>query len=329
MSRIFNANIKKFFGAKYDRIPRSVLMWGIIFFALHSAEIHINIAPSVLALTTLFVTGMSFVVTLQSDDTIESIKGQLMLPERSFDFHIAFFTTIAVYTFLTRTGLLLLAYLTISEWSGIGIAVFTACFIVSSVAGYALAFRTERKNVVYRRVNHNSHSFLLYLFRYLMNNKTYLTNTVMLWVFDCILAFAIGKSGFIAAMPLGFALSCFNSPLGILLSSDKTLYRKVQLLPRQYRTVLLPYAAFVTSANLIACSLYLASWRLTVGIFPFYMMIVACCFSAIGGILTVLIEFRFPLLNWKVESDLWHHPRKYIVAGILVIFALPFIWVAI
>ncbi|TEB14967.1 hypothetical protein Psfp_02539 [Pelotomaculum sp. FP] len=325
MSRILNVNMKKFFGAKYERIPRSVLIWGIVFFALRFAEIHINIASSVLALTTLFVTMMSFVVVLRSDDTISSIRGQLMLPEQPLDFHIAFFATIAAHTFLTKTGLLLLVYLTVSEWSGIGVAIFATCFVVSSVVAYALAFRTERKDAVYSRINHNSHNILLYLFRYLWSKKIYLTNTAVLWAFACVLAPVIGKSGFVAAMPLGFAVSCLNTPLGILLSSDKTLYQKVQTLPGQFRTVLFPYAAFMMTANLIACGFYLASWRLTVGIVPIHMIIVAGCFSAIGAFLTVLLELRFPLLNWKVESDLWHHPRKYIVAGILVILALPFV----
>jgi len=329
MSRILNANIKMFFGAKYERILRSIFIWGIIFFALRSIGIHINIAPSILALTTLFTTVMSFVVVLRSDDTITSIRGQLMLPERPSDFHIAFYTTIAAHTFLTKTGLLLLVYLIVSEWSGIGVAVFAACFIISSIATYVLAFSTERKDLVYSRTNHNRHSFMLYLSRYLWSNKTYLANTAMLWAFACILASVIGKSGIIAAMPLGFAVSCHNTPLGILLSSDKTLYQKVQMLPGQFRTVFFPYAVFIMTANIVACGFYLASWRLTVGIVPIYMLIVAGYFSAIGAFLTVLLEWRFPLLTWKVESDLWHHPRKYIVAGILVILALPFVAIAI
>jgi ABC-type branched-subunit amino acid transport system ATPase component len=48
-------------------------------------------------------------------------------------------------------------------------------------------------------------------------------------------------------------------------------------------------------------------------------------FGMISAGLTVVLEMKFPLLNWKVESDLWHHPRKYVVPGIMAIFAFPII----
>ncbi|HHV09050.1 MAG TPA: hypothetical protein GXX75_02075 [Clostridiales bacterium] len=321
MSRILKANLKKFFGAGYERVPKSVFVWGVVFFALYSAKIHISIAPSVLALTSVFVTVTAFAVVLQSEDTIDSIRGQLMLPERPVLFHAAFFITVAAHTLFTKAGLLLITYLAISGWSGLGIAIFSICFVVSGGVTYALSFRTERKVAAYRLINHSRHNFCLYLLRYLLGNKTYLANTVVLWAFGCALAPMIGKSGFVAAMPLGFALSCLNTPLGVLLSSDRRLYRRVCSLPGQLRTVLLPYTVFVTAVNLTGCGLYLTSWRLSVGSIPADMFITAGCFSVIGAFLTVLLELRFPLLDWKVESDLWHHPRKYAVAGILVILA--------
>lgn len=35
-----------------------------------------------------------------------------------------------------------------------------------------------------------------------------------------------------------------------------------------------------------------------------------------------MLEIKVPLLGWKVESDLWHHPRKYIVPGIMIFLAI-------
>jgi len=35
----------------------------------------------------------------------------------------------------------------------------------------------------------------------------------------------------------------------------------------------------------------------------------------------VAMEWFFPLQNWKLESDLYHHPRKYIVPGIMILLA--------
>lgn len=38
--------------------------------------------------------------------------------------------------------------------------------------------------------------------------------------------------------------------------------------------------------------------------------------SAIGS---VLLEWLQPIRNWKIESDLWHHPRKYVVPLIMLL----------
>ena len=42
-------------------------------------------------------------------------------------------------------------------------------------------------------------------------------------------------------------------------------------------------------------------------------------FSAAGS---VFYEWYVPLRNWKIESDLWHHPRKYAVPVATIFFAI-------
>ena len=54
MTRILNANIKKFMGAKYERVAKTLMIWAILLFALRSSEIKIEIAPIVVWLTTIF-----------------------------------------------------------------------------------------------------------------------------------------------------------------------------------------------------------------------------------------------------------------------------------
>jgi hypothetical protein len=53
------------------------------------------------------------------------------------------------------------------------------------------------------------------------------------------------------------------------------------------------------------------------------MPVFAVLFAILSAVLTVTLEIKFPLLDWKVESDLWHHPRKYVVPGIMLLLALP------
>ena len=73
---------------------------------------------------------------------------------------------------------------------------------------------------------------------------------------------------------------------------------------------------------MIACSVYLIVWKIVVGNFSLIVLLFAVIFSIVSAELTVLLEIKVPLLGWKVESDLWHHPRKYIVPGIMFIFAI-------
>lgn len=321
MTRMFNAHLKKFLGAKYERIPKTCVLWAVLLFTLRTAEIRLDFAPAVIWLTTICVTAGGFVQVLSSDDMVDNLRGHLMLPETMVHFHAAYFLSVAVYTFLTKTGLLLIAYVALSTVKSSTIIGFILCFFMSGAIVYPLAFRTEKKLTAYRYARGARHHFTVYLMRYLWNNKNYLVNTVILWVFGCVFAVFMSKSGFQNMLPLGFALMCLNTPLGILLSSDTALYRQVRFLPGSFTGVLLPYALFVTVVNVVACLIYLSAWYFITGETAAIMVVIAVLFSMLSAALTVTLEMKFPLLCWKVESDLWHHPRKYIVPAIMALLA--------
>lgn len=38
-------------------------------------------------------------------------------------------------------------------------------------------------------------------------------------------------------------------------------------------------------------------------------------------VLSVLLEWFYPIRGWKIESDLWHHPRKYVVPVAMLLLA--------
>jgi len=323
MTRILNANLKKFMGAKYERVPKTLVIWAIVLFSLRSSGFTLEIAPFVLWLATIVATISGFVQVLSSDDTVDSLRGQLMLPENPALFHAAFYMAVALYTLLTKTGLLLIGYLAMSEVHLSTLVGFFVCFVVSGLVTYPLVFRTEKRVTADRYINRIQHNFILYLQRYLLSNKTYLGNTVVLWAFGCVFAAFAGKSGLPNVLPLGFALMCLNTPLGILLSSDRDLYSQIKLLPRQSAGVLFPYALFIAAVNAVACGLYLMAWWFAVGGFAPIMIAVAPLFAIISASLSVVLEMKYPLLNWKVQSDLWHHPRKYVVPCVMLLLALP------
>ena len=37
-----------------------------------------------------------------------------------------------------------------------------------------------------------------------------------------------------------------------------------------------------------------------------------------SAVLSVLLEWFHPVRNWKIESNLWHHPRKFAVPLIML-----------
>ncbi len=86
-------------------------------------------------------------------------------------------------------------------------------------------------------------------------------------------------------MPLGFAVLCLNTPICILLSCDPGLEQAVRTLPGQ---------AKIITALIIALQ---------------------------STILSVLLEWFCPVRNWRIEDDLWQHPRKYIVPLIMFLIA--------
>lgn len=51
------------------------------------------------------------------------------------------------------------------------------------------------------------------------------------------------------------------------------------------------------------------------------MPAIAVCFALQSAIASVLLEWNYLLRGWRIESDLWHHPRKYIVPVMMMLAA--------
>ena len=67
--------------------------------------------------------------------------------------------------------------------------------------------------------------------------------------------------------------------------------------------------------------IYLISLKLQNGDVTGLTVLTAFCFAMQSAVCSVLLEWYYPVRGWKLESDLWHHPRKYLVPGLMVIFA--------
>ena len=164
-------------------------------------------------------------------------------------------------------------------------------------------------------------SIFLYLLRYLITNKNYLLNTAGLCVIAGVMPFILGQFEGVNVMPLGFAVLCLNTPICILLSCDPDLEQAVRTLPGQAKRFCTNYCFFIFSINMAVNSVYLISWQIGKSGVNSTEIIIALIITLQSAILSVLLEWFCPVRNWKIENDLWHHPRKYIVPLIMFLVA--------
>ena len=78
---------------------------------------------------------------------------------------------------------------------------------------------------------------------------------------------------------------------------------------------------FIFAVNSIVASIYLCSWQMVSGGLDFVHVGTLLIFALQSAILSVILEWKHPIRGWKTESDLWHHPRKYLVPLIMLLVA--------
>ncbi len=166
-----------------------------------------------------------------------------------------------------------------------------------------------------------NHSVWKYLYRYMTARKNYLVNTAAIWAMAVLFPTLIKEVGGTAFLPVGFAILSINTPLYALISADHSLRAAIHFLPSGTRMFCLPYFSFIVLNNLIAYAFYLVSFSMQTGGFEIKNIVLAVIFAFLSAFGSVFMEMKFPLTSWKTESDLWHHPRKYIVPAVLMLLA--------
>ena len=241
-------------------------------------------------------------------------------------------STLGTYTLLTKTAGLLAVVWAVADWNWTEILGSILCALAAIVAvsclyplrlgrtdAYAFFVRPEspRRTVkVYRQ-----YSIWRYLFRYLMTHKNYLLNTAAMWGAACVLPVLLGQMEARFVLPIGFAILSLNTPICILLSCDPALEQAVRFLPGQQKSFCIPYCLFISGCDLAADAIFLCSWQFQIGGVTGWYILTAVLFALLSAAGSVLLEWRCPIRGWKIESDLWHHPRKYIVPVAMLLLA--------
>lgn len=174
-----------------------------------------------------------------------------------------------------------------------------------------------------RAVQHTGHSgsVFVYLTRYLLANKSYLINTVGLCAIACFLPLLFGEFQGLNMFPIGLAILCLNTPICTLLSCDPDLEQAIRVLPGQAGRFCRRYCLFIFIVNGIVAGIYLGSWQIIHGGIGLVHVGTVLLFALQSAILSVILEWKHPIRGWKTESDLWHHPRKYLVPLAMLLMA--------
>ncbi len=220
-------------------------------------------------------------------------------------------------------GLLLIVTYIGNQWNMFWLVILVNTVVSVGLLSIANVYDFIEKGNEKSGVNHggNHHSIWRYMLRYLMSHKNYIVNTFAMWGVAVLLPMLLGELGSTFVLPIGFAILTLNTPICILLSCDPSLEQAVRSMPGQMRRFILPYGFFILICNGIADLIFLISWSVQIGDVSPLLAGIAFGFALLSAIGSVLLEWFCPLRNWKIESDLWHHPRKYVVPGIMMLLA--------
>ena len=363
---------KKLFGAKYERLPRTLFMDVIVFWGLYISGFQVQIASFIRVLMISTFTAGVMWQALSSKDNMVELTAMLMLPYRRREFIFAYVGVLGAYTILTKTGLLFAVLLAVSAWNLVELVAMILCMIhavlmaaavysvrkywytsglwaagivaailflesrtwfclfllVNSLFAVLILWRADGYDF-YQKESKKTHAIRQgkratlwrYFFRYLSCHKNYLLNTAVMWCVALVLPCFFREMTSLSVIPVGFAILSLNTPICILLSCDPDLEQAVRFLPGQKGCFCIPYCLFIFLCNMAADIIFLLSWQIQNGSVTAQMIAGAVFFALQSAVLSVLLEWFYPIRGWKIESDLWHHPRKYVVPVVMLLLA--------
>ena len=227
---------------------------------------------------------------------------------------------VAVLPVLWAAGILTVIVL-VRQWTAILLGAVVSMIAAVLYLAFADAYDFYSAGAAKKAVRHTGRTgnVFTYLMRYLMANKTYLVNTVGLCGIACFLPLLFGEFQGLNMFPVGLAILCLNTPICTLLSCDPDLEQAIRMLPGQAGRFCRKYCLFIFAVNSIVTSIYFCSWQMVNGGLNFVHVGILLIFVLQSAILSVILEWKHPIRGWKTESDLWHHPRKYLVPVLMLL----------
>lgn len=339
MKMLIDAFGKRIFGVRYERLIRSVIICAVLYFGLRSAEFHIAIAPFVFWIISFSVTAGVMWNSLNSNDVAVYMMNILMMPFESGKLIAAYISTLGIHAFFMNTSLVWGIILAVTSFTPGVIAIgflsavlsVMVCTIIyiggRKLSGYLFYDKAVEHEGAGNKVKSHKHNLVwTYLIRYIVSHKNYISNTIVIWIVAAVYPFFMtmlndNKEFYSIVMYIGFGVVAINTPLSVLVSCDPEMERGIKCLPGAIKAFFVPYGVFIFLNICVSYTIYLISWFIKGSFVTGKDMICAFIFAGGGAVFSIVLEYFLPVKNWKVESDLLHHPRKYVVPAAIILLA--------
>lgn len=234
---------------------------------------------------------------------------------------ITFIAGVAV-AFLVNTniyGIIIYAILTIA-----------VIFPVMHIDPYRFMKNKTSKIKISSKTKSNHFLIQKYLLRYIFSNKSFTINSLVLIVFGCFFVKMFEnatETNALDFLPIGLAMISINTPFAIVISSNKKLREKLEVMPNKMSSFCIPYTMTITVFYLVCYAVYILALYFLGVKADLTAIISAVVFAIESAVIVCFLENKFPITKWSVETDLWHNPRKYIIPIVLMIqgFLIQFI----
>lgn len=197
-------------------------------------------------------------------------------------------------------------------------------FVVAFTDPYRFMKRSSEKVKKVKGSSGGRFIVLKYILRYMAANKAYLVSTAAIMAFCVYIAWSTSGMGLKNSSIMAMALLSVNTPLAVIVSSSRTLKKKLCSMPDQFRAFYLPYGTVLFAFYILSYSVFLLILYFIKMEIKWVQFLAAVLFALQASAITVFLEEKHTLTNWRTEPDLWHNPRKYIIPVILAAESMIF-----
>lgn len=230
----------------------------------------------------------------------------LLLKKKNIFIYIFIVFELLFYIICTNINILIASYL-------INILISIVIIIKANVLDFMYVKKMNTKVI-----NKKNTTFFTYIIRYFTFNKSYLLSIVSMIIIACSAVSFKPDLLNIKYIPYIFSIIIYNTPLAIVISINKSLQKKIKSYPNQIKTFYVPYFLAIFIIDLLITTIFIYCSNFNIDLKIIIIQLIWCIENAL---ITVFLEYKFPVKNWNTETELWNNPRKYISMTILFLQA--------